>query len=70
MSKLNKEESEKAIQKKQWKIIDWKNSPNISTCIGAVKYFGQNTIQTFPNMEEIGGDVYASENQARQICRQ
>lgn len=55
------------------KIIDWKNRPDTCTDIGTIKYFGQNTIQTFPNVrevEDIGGDVHASENQARQICRQ
>lgn len=64
MSKLNEEESEKTIQGKKWKIIDWKNRPDTCTN-GREGYFKINTIQTFPNMEEIeniGGDAYARKN--------
>lgn len=64
MSKFNKEKSEKTIQGKKRKIIDWKNSPNTCTDVGE-GYFEVNTIQTFPNMEEIeniGGDAYACKN--------
>lgn len=61
MAKPNEKESQKVIQGKRRKIIDWKNRPKTCTDVGE-GYFEINTIQTFPNVEDTGGDAYASEN--------
>ena len=50
MSKLNEEESEKTIQGKKWKIIDWKNRPDTCTIIGGEKSCN-NKIEIFVNGE-------------------